>query len=201
MKALVTRVILLAAVLTPLSVLAQSGIYIDLQPGWSDLSDMPSSRQIGAASLSKDRFPSFRGSIGYLHDFNRLFGFGFEIGRGIYSTYRYKTPNQITTKARFTTYEFMSLWELHLKHHYDLFAKVGGGRNYFNVNTTTFDNPGPATKIRPIVAIGTNYNFTRHFALTVSYLHAFGQSISNFDSKPWRVPSMNALLAGCRISF
>ena len=72
------KIVLLS--LLPTAGFAVSGIYIDAQTGWSDLLNMPSPGEVGAVSVKKQHVPSYRVSIGYLHDFNRYIGVGFEVG-------------------------------------------------------------------------------------------------------------------------
>lgn len=76
---------------------AQNGIYIATEGGIALVNGLPSPANAGAIRFERSAFPYvIRGSFGYNHDFNSLFGIGFEMGLSQFSktTYYYSNvPN------------------------------------------------------------------------------------------------------------
>lgn len=174
--------------------LAQSGIYITGETGYSQQSNTPDITTITTAqNSSQSHMPIGRISIGYLHDFNDWLGFGFETGAGWYRGITYNLINK-KVSAYSNTMEFLTITTVH-QQAWDFFAKLGGIRHTLNNFSTLHNeaNDSSETKIQPEAGIGINYHFNSHLALTSQYLHSFGSQTG--------CPSLNIGLIGLRIAF
>ncbi len=179
--------------------LAQSGIYVTSLSGFATQNSLPIASNAKAERLERNHLPVLRLMIGYLHDFNENFGLGFEAGGGWYHGTAYYLNDGKKINAYSTTMEFLAVLVWH-QEPLDYFIKAGGIRHTLtNFSTLSGNSQVSETKIQPEVAIGINYNFNKHLALTSEYLHSFGNKMENFDEL--KCPSINAILVGVRIAF
>lgn len=197
-------IFVLLSLLFSQTIFAQSGIYITSESGWANQAGLPSADNAQAQSVKQSNFPILRIIIGYLHDLqflNDKLGIGFEAGGGLYrgSTYYFSSGKKIDTYSK--TLEFLAILSWHLQP-IDLFVKAGGIRHTLtNFSAISNSSGNNETKIQPEVAVGVNYNFNTHFALTSEYLHTFGSNINNFKNQELQCPSLNAILVGIRVAF
>jgi len=195
-----SRTIIFILLFIPVLTFAQTGIYFNLAGGWSQQYGLPSLTQINANNSKQNNFPVVRAGIGYLHDFNPSFGLGFEIGQGIYSKTVYHFSGGAKLTARSSISDFLGVLAWHVKK-IDLLGKFGGNRHTNSV--PKIFNARTQTDIQPEFILGMNYIITPHFALSLSYLHAFRHNkpaIIPYNNR-WTAPSLNALLAGLTITF
>lgn len=194
------KLIVCILLFVPLVSFAQTGIYFNLAGGWAAQHGLPSLADISASNSTQDNFPVGRASIGYLHDFNSSFGFGFEMGQGFYSKATYHFTSGAKLSARSSISDFLGAIVWHLKK-IDLFGKFGGNRH--TINITEIFNAGNQTDIQPEVMLGMNYIIKPHFALSLSYLHGFRHhtpAIVSYNNR-WTPPGIDAFLAGFTVMF
>lgn len=196
------KIFLLSSVLLltffSVSAQAKNGIYITLESGWAQQTDLPDISNSGANRITGDSLPSaFRGGIGYNHDITRWLGVGMDVGIGRYGheTYFYNTDQ---TDVRTRTLEFLGLIQFHLRK-WDLFFKGGGIRE--TVFIKGHDAQDKQTQSRPEFGLGLAYNFTPHLAAILDYDHIIGTGIPDFPSALNKTPSLNELMLGIRVSF
>lgn len=178
---------------------ASTGIYANVESGWAKQAGLPIALAVGANNLQRKNLPVVRASVGYLHDFNERLGIGFEVARGSYGKTIYHLTNGTKIDVKTAITDFLLVTVIHFKR-IDLLGKIGGNRN-----TTSIDRSNGVSdeqcRIQPVLMAGLSYNFTSHIAATISYMHSFGNSISNFSSSEWKSPGIDAVLGGLRITF
>ncbi|MDR1057533.1 MAG: hypothetical protein LBL17_03095 [Coxiellaceae bacterium] len=170
--------------------LGATGIYAIMEGGWTNTTGLPQITQ-------QNSFPAIRFGIGYLHDFNDMFGIGVEVDKGFFAKNQYYLNDGTQINIKTTALEFLFITAIHWQEleKIDLVMKVGGNRNATDINGNENN------RIQPVIGIDVGYNFTPHFAAIVNYTHYFGNSIHDFSDKNPKCPSINAILAGLRITF
>ena len=198
LKILIILILLYFGFLQP--VLAKSGIYITAESGWANQTGLPPASNVQATRIDQSHAPIWRLGLGYLHDFNSIFGLGFEAGGGGYrgTTYCFSSGSKTDTYS--STMEFLAVLALH-QQPLDYFVKLGALRHTLSGSTLKGNSDTNETKIQPEITAGINYNFNEHFALTSEYLHSFGSSMNHFFDQEWQSPSLNAVLVGVKVSF
>ena len=189
----------LLTLLLSASVHAQNGIYVTADGGFANQSGLPDVQTAGALSLDNSRsLNAMRFGVGYNHDLNQLFGIGLDIGTGRYGDATYQYADRMTTKVYSSTLEFLMTGTLHLQQT-DLFAKAGGLR--LTPKVSGMNAPEEDTQIRLEAALGAAYNFTPHFAATLTYAHVFGSQVETIAQLGAQTPSLNEALLGFRYTF
>jgi OOP family OmpA-OmpF porin len=179
---------------------AYNGIYFTGEGGIATQSGLPSAESVGAESVTTSYRPNaVRLGVGYNHDLTRYFGLGINVGLGWYgkTTYDYydDTSNDVSSRGL----EFLAVGTFHVTRCWDLFAKVGGVRQTMIV--TGVNAPSRQTQIRSEAAIGAAYNFTPHFAATITYARLIGQNVDSIANLDNQGPSVNEGLIGLRYTF
>ena len=178
---------------------AQNGIYVTVASGWSFLDKMPNAADANASSLDKKNFPAFRFGVGYAHQFFLSpIDIGFEIGRGVYSEYRYQI-NPSLLKANSSTLELLGVIRIHLPLHNYIYTKLGGIRN--TISVTYQNQKQEETRIQPMVSLGMIHGLFPHIFLDLSYNISFGEKVSSLNPLAWAAPSTKTILIGIGVLF
>lgn len=178
---------------------AATGIYTTIESGWAAQTNLPGASDAQIASVQKNNFPAARLGLGYIHDFSSIFGIGFEAGYGYYGKSTYNFRDNTSTIIKTTAVDFLFVAIAHFNQ-MDIFGKIGGNRNTTTGIIKSNGANDDETVIQAEVAAGLNYNFTQHFAATISYVHAFGSTVTDYSGN-WKYPGFNAVLGGLRITF
>lgn len=183
---------------------ATNGIYLTAESGWAEQTGLPDKDAPGfdqdAYKIDTQQFLSaYRGSVGYNHDFcfYPKLGFGLNIGYGRYGKATYYFPNG-NSSIYSTALEFLGVITYHI-YNFDIFGKGGGIRQTIHVNGV--DTQPVQTRIHPEFAIGGAYNFTPHWAMTLTYARVLGQKSHNLDTAANQAPGLNEVLLGLRYTF
>lgn len=184
-------------VLPSLSAQANSGVYGTLEAGIGAQQGLPSEAEAQAIYYDNS-YPGWRASLGYNHDFNRYWGLGAEAALGKYGDTNYTYADGGSNEVKSSTSEFLGVIMLHLQP-MDFFVKGGMARQRMEVYGV--DTPATGSRVHPEAAIGTAYNFTKHFAATLTYAHVFGEQVESIHDLGGSAPSLNELLFGLRINF
>lgn len=198
MKFLKLTIYFLCLVVWQQNIFALTGIYTAIESGFARQSGLPDQANAKAKDLNLYYYPNGRLSVGYIHDFNPIIGLGFEAAVGYYGKATYDYPDYTSREVKSTTSEFLAVLTTHIKQ-VDLFGKAGGIRH-----TITGVNKGDdhdKSAIQSEIIIGTAYNFNEHVALSLSYLHAFGQSINDLTNVDDKSLGLDAVLGGLRFTF
>lgn len=181
------------------NIYAQTGIFVNLEGGWSKQSGLPSAHEIGANKVETKNFPAVRFGLGYIHDFNDVFGAGLEVGHGFYSKSKYRFTNSNKLDATSNITDFLGVFIFH-KNKFDFFAKLGGNRHEIDISSNM--NFRKETDIQPEIIAGLNYTLIPHLAVTLNYLHAFGHGGKKIKPNDcWKAPSLDAVMAGFWVTF
>jgi len=177
------------------SIAAKTGIYLNIETGWSNQPNLPSASEANSYKTEVEHAPIVRFGVGYMHNFNPIFGIGFEIGRGFYNKTTYYFNDGDVFGARSRLLEFLAVFTVTLNK-FDLYAKIGGNRH--TITTEKYAD------IQPEIIAGAAYNFTNHFAFVLDYLHSFEQRDDRdeiLSRSDFLAPNLNGALAGIRITF
>ncbi|PHQ79205.1 MAG: hypothetical protein COB66_07325, partial [Coxiella sp. (in: Bacteria)] len=132
--------------------------------------------------------------IGYNHDFIDHLGLGFEIDAGFFGKAKYTFTNG-NSKVDSWVVSYLA----QILGHYDpvdAILKMGYGR----VHTSITDlNRQRITATHFEVGAGIAYNFGKHYALQVLYIHMFGENLKSITLSD--TPKINSVLVGIKIMF
>ncbi|MDR1012387.1 MAG: hypothetical protein LBL40_00855 [Coxiellaceae bacterium] len=149
-----------------------TGIYTTIASGWTSVAGLP----------------AINFGTGYLHDFNKIFGIGFE-------TCYLNTGKRTNIKT--TAIEFLFIAAIHdnfiKPEKLDLAMKIGGSRSSTKIDD--YKN----NRIQPVIGVDVCYNFTPHLAALIKYAHYFNNGCHSIENQ--KCQSINTATWGIRITF